>query len=136
MKKAIMLLLAITMIFSFVAKSQVSGNFKSSINLSLDTLANATTKYMTVMPIAKAYPFCEAIVTLTNISGTTAATVTLEHSVDGTNYAAFPVDSVLTFSGAGTKGILWSGFRDKYIRVKFVGSGTQSTQIKATYSLR
>lgn len=134
MKKLILLFLACLTIVTCV-QSQVTGTLKSDISLSSDTLTDAGTIYMS-SKVGGDYNNCSVYAKLTNISGTTAATVTLEHSTNGSDYYSVPVDSVLTFSAAGVKGIIWSGYRDQYIRLKIVGTGTQSTRVQAGFSFR
>lgn len=133
-------MLAIAIILSFAVNAQTTsqGIPKSAGGWLADTLINAGTSYLTVSPIPLNgnYNYCSISATMTNISGTTAATVTLEHSADGINFYATPVDSVLTFAAAGSKGIIWTGYRDKAFRLKFVGTGTQHSQIKSYYSLK
>lgn len=126
----------VLMLLPLFARSQTSGFPKSANGNQIDTLTNAGTKYLTVSSLDGSFNYCSVSATLTNISGTSAATVTLEHSADRVNFYSVPTDSVLSLSGTGTKGLVWSGYRDKALRLKFVGSGTQSTKIQAYFSLR
>lgn len=125
-----------------------------------DTLTNAGTVYLTTPANAlngmTAGKYAIQL-NITNVSGTTAGTVILESSNDGTNWSTHfkttrGVDGVncdsLTFSGAtshiyniyplatkfyagtATTNISNSG-RRLYFRLKFVGTGTQSSIVSA-----
>lgn len=117
------------------AHSQIAGILTSSIAKTSDTVIDAGTKYLG-LKIGGSYNYCSVALKATNISGTTALTVTLEHSTDGVIYYSVPSDSVLTYSAAGTQGIIWTGYRDVYLRLKCVGSGTQHTRVQGVFSFR
>ena len=74
------------------------------------------------------------------LSGTLALTATLQYSLDGAHWYSQKRDSVLTISTTGTYGWNLSGsngtFSGEYIRVYFVGSGTQSTKVWGFYRLQ
>lgn len=140
MKRTLLIATMIFLVCGTYAQTFDRGSLKSAVYTTnaLDTVSSGVTKYLIATPISGQYAYCQASVTLRNISGTTSATVTLEHGLDGTGgikWTSYPIDSVLVFAAAGTKGVLWTGYRDKYIRLKVVGSGTQSTEIQAQYEL-
>lgn len=133
--KKMLILVALSSLLITTVKSQIASTFKSSSNLVADTVIDAGTKYL-IAKIGGSYAYCSASVTLTNISGTTAATVTLQHSTDGSKWYAVSTDSVLTFAAAGTQGVIWNGYRDTYLRWKIVGSGTQHSRVEGSFSFR
>ncbi|PUZ21800.1 hypothetical protein DCC81_24750 [Chitinophaga parva] len=106
----------------------------SSIGNPADTVTNAATKYLTLKTgWGTYYKTVEVATTLTKISGTVAATVTLEYSVDGTNFYGFKKDSTFTATDVSAQTLGWSlkDWGAKFLRVKIVGSGTQAVQVKA-----
>lgn len=120
-----------------VASAQT--NMVSQYSLPLDTVANTSTKYLTV-PVAlnSFYKATEVALTYTKISGTVAGTATLEYSLDGTNYYSLARDSVYTATDVTGQTFGWS-IKDvavKYIRVKVTGAGTMSAQVKAKIHAR
>jgi hypothetical protein len=131
--KNVFLILLLALVGLGVAQAQSgAGTPKSDQNATLsDTLANATTdtqtlringgwKVVTVQLIAK------------ELSGTAAGTGTIEVSNDGVNFVTHPDADTLTVSNTAT-GVFQSDilelkdFGYAYIRVKLVGTGTQST---------
>lgn len=142
MKKV--LFLALFSVFAYVANSQVI-TMKSSVysSNSLDTVTNAATKYLvsSASPVVGKHDAL-VIVTVTEISGTTAGAVTLEGSSDGSNWASVysSKDSVYSFSPAdqaAAQSYAWqlAGSQFKYYRIKYVGTGTMSAKFSAVATI-
>lgn len=104
-----------------------------------DTLTNAGT--LNLQSPANYFNTSEGVwtasITVTKISGTTAGYAILQASVDGTNFANVYNDSrdsfALTNTATQIKNWFVNGVKPKYARVRVVGSGTQSTQVKTYY---
>lgn len=149
MKKFITLI-CLTLI-GYAAQAQVITLYGS--HAATDTLTNAGTEYLTTQAnalnsigLSGKY---DIQLTIANVSGTTAGTVILQSSIDGVNWTnhfriygivgvgtnGIQCDS-LSFSGATTHvytvnaGVANAG-RRLYIRLKFVGTGTQVSILSA-----
>lgn len=106
----------------------------------LDSVSNATslTKYMTVkLPVLGYYPAYSVAFTAVKSTGTVSATATLQYSHDGVNYYSLTRDSVYTLTDVATQTFGWNQ-RDwggpKWLRIKFVGTGTMFAKVSGTYS--
>lgn len=104
----------------------------------IDTITDAETVTL-AQPNASYFKASDGVfsvgVVITKISGTTAGSAVIEASIDGTNYKGLYGTAADTFTVANTAGAQvhnWfvSGVKPSKIRVRFIGSGTQSTQIK------
>lgn len=141
MKK--LLFLSLFAAISFVSQAQAT--LKSQYNNSIDTVDNAGTKYLTLATTAAAYyKVASVAVGVTEISGTTAGTITVQASLDGTvwydvystisntgaTYSFAPAD-ITTLQTYRFKINSWS---DRYLRVKYVGAGTMSAAFTAKVS--
>jgi hypothetical protein len=127
------LFLALTVAFTTVSFAQVI-NLKSANNLSVDTVTNTGTKYMTSGAIAGRLSAMTVQVDLTELSGTTAGTITLQYSLDGVTYFTLAADSTYTATDVASQTFGWfvkSPALFKYVRVKYTGSGTMSDKIFA-----
>lgn len=146
MKKIFAFILVVGALFAAnVTASAQAGTvnyLKSQYSNNTDTVVNTATKYMRVAAAAPIGGYQKAItfaVTLTEISDTTGGTLTLEASLDGTNwYNAYESrDSAYTFTPADvasqTFNFRLTDIRDRWYRVKYVGSGTMSTIIAGRY---
>lgn len=134
--------MAVVLTFTIAANAQTA--LKSQYSLTVDTVTNTATKYLTLTPALGSYfKTISVAVGVTEISGSTGGTVTCEASLDGTIwynvYSA--TDSSYTFSPADVTTL--QGFRfkingwgDKYLRVKYVGTGSMAAAItaKATFT--
>lgn len=107
----------------------------------IDTITDAETVTI-AQPNASYFKASDGIfsvgVVITKISGTTAGSAVIEASIDGTNYKGLYGTAADTFavantSGAQVKNWFISGVKPAKIRVRFIGSGTQSTQIKGFF---
>lgn len=144
MKKFFILSLAILgIVASESVKAQSPVTMISQYSLTLDTVTNTATKYLT-LPTAvtanKLYQSLLIVFTATEISGTTAGTATIEVSANGSDWASMPPDSCAgiyasytltdvtsqTFAWTVTP---WYGYK---FRLKVTGVGTMSDQIKCS----
>lgn len=105
------------------------GNVKTA-----DTIANAGTAFLSIG--ISGYQNVVSIQPLvTKISGTTAGTLRLFGSLDGTNYTRInaTTDSLVLTNVAGvqTKIFVVPNSPYSYYRVQVTGSGTQSTKVQA-----
>lgn len=139
MKKLITLLLfAAVVSFSSTAQSNLTSVYSNTS----DTVTNSGTKYMYTGAV-KGFQKTVAIqYTLTEISGTTAGTISLEASIDGLNYYSYygSQDSAYTFTAADVSSqtfrFLVKDVGDLYFRVKYVGSGTMSSRVTGKFLAR
>lgn len=97
-----------------------------------DTLTDAGTRNLTIK-ISGAYNDVLTFqLNVVKINGTTAGSAYVQGSLDGVNYFTLPGTDTLTLTnGNNFKG--WVAGKSNYLfyRVHVVGSGTQSTQLKA-----
>ncbi len=132
------------------AKSSFSGAFplKSVYSLALDTVTNAGTKTLKSPILSQNYQTVSVDVTITKTSGTIAGTVTLQGSIDGTNFstvltafvetpasqAPYTVTGAATYTATNvatqTKIFTLNGNRYNYYRISYAGSGTMVGTIK------
>lgn len=141
MKKFILLALVGLLYVGSASAQAGSVNFlKSTYSLNSDTIVNTATKYLYLAaPISGYQKVVTVNVNLTEISGTTGGTITLEESLDGTNYysAFYGTDSTYSFTPADVASQSYkfklTDFRGRYLRVKYVGTGTMSTIIAGRY---
>lgn len=95
----------------------------------IDTLADATTDIQyTKTAISGGWKKMVVQVNLTRLSGTGAGTITPEVSTDGVNYKIHPSVTAATVANSASQTFLWelSDFAYTHVRLKYVGSGTQS----------
>ncbi|MDI9256340.1 hypothetical protein [Flavobacterium sedimenticola] len=106
-----------------------AGNFKSTVNHAVtDTITNATTMYQ--YAIIDGYNDIVVVQpTFTKISGTAAATVKLQGSVNGTSYN--DIGSSYTVTNTATQSTSWivTPSSYKYYRLEIVPTGTQSVKV-------
>jgi len=129
------------LIFGALMLFSVTSFAQSTSVPAIDTLADAETITL-AQPNASYFKAIDGIISVgvvaTKISGTTAGSVILEASIDGTNYKGVYGTSADTLaltntSGAQVKNWFLNGVKPAKMRIRFVGSGTQSTQIKAYF---
>lgn len=110
-------------------------NMKSSYNLNSDTCVNSATTYVG-LTVANYYKKVSIEAVITKISGTVGGTVTVQGSVDGTNYVTVSssYSTVTTFTptdqATNKKLIVVTGSPYKYYRLSYTGTGTMSATIK------
>lgn len=118
--------------FQVNAQSNI-GNLLSVHSLPLDTVVNTAAESLTIA-VAGPQANVSIVATVTEISGTTAGTVRLWGSIDGTIYAL--VDGAGTFSPAdvaGAQSYAWKVSPSAFTsyRLIYTGAGTMSAQFKA-----
>lgn len=147
MKKILFLSLFATLCFA----SQAQVALKSQYGNAIDTVDNTGTKYLTLQnssltatPITSFYKVASVAVGVTEITGTTAGTITVQASLDntvwydvyssisntGATYSFAPAD-VTTLQAYRFRINSWS---DRYLRIKYVGAGTMSAAFTAKVS--
>lgn len=129
------------LIFGALMLLSVSTFAQSASSPAIDTVTDAETVTMS-QPNAAYFKasdgtFSVAIV-VTKIGGTTAGSAVIEASIDGTNFKPLYGTSADTFtvantSGAQVKNWFVTGVKPAKVRVRFIGAGTQSTQLKAYF---
>jgi len=146
MKKVI--LIALVLLTGIVAKSQnipatnmrvtLSDNVISGVTF--DTVTSSTARYLYANPIKSFKDVVSIVATVTEVSDTTAATISLETSIDGSNWYPYynSRDSTYTFSPAdeaGSQSYRWNliNWADSYLRVKCVGTATPNFILTAKY---
>ncbi len=135
MKKLLIILItACSALVSLQASAQTQ--LWSQYGLTGDTvLTGNLTKYLTVQAPVSGIKIGTVNFWTSKISGTVSATATLQYSTDGTNYYSIPRDSVYTLTDVSAQNQGWHlpEFVDKWVRIKFVGTGTMSTKIFGNY---
>lgn len=115
-----------------VVNAQVS--FKSVYNSTSDTTVNTGTAYLTVATTAANRNVAAIQVVVTKISGTVAGTITLQGSLDGTNFFALtdsttsPTITTKTATDVASQTFAWLVNHSPwvYYRISYTGSGTMS----------
>lgn len=143
MKKLIYILFAVAlMIVSaptvHAQKRLVNPLGSVAVPIYADTVTNGGTAYLTVQNIGSA-EYTGFQVNCTEISGTTAGTITLLGSLDGTNFKAIPtVDTQTSITTAtaldvASQTFVWriAGNPFRYYRVSWTGTGTMSASFTA-----
>ncbi|WP_445454088.1 hypothetical protein [Flavobacterium sp. 25HG05S-40] len=134
MKKFLILICLFTLTVTQAQTFRITnglGNFKSTINHAVtDTITDAVTKYQ----YGTIDGFQDVIVvqpTFTKISGTAAATVKLQGSIDGTNYVDVGSPSSYTVTNVATQSVAFTVTPSamKFYRLSIVPSGTQSVKV-------
>lgn len=138
MKKFLILIAGLVAFLAVETKAQVA-DFKSVYNLSLDTVTNTATVYLQSPVISPAAATTTTIwVAVTKISGTVGGTMTLQGSLDGTNFKAINTPDTQTALATvtatdATNTYHWrlSGSPFTYYRVSWTGTGTMSASFTA-----
>lgn len=133
MKKLILILSALTITLTVSAQT----SFKSVYDLASDTVVNTATQYLQVRNGGAATSALIEVV-VTKISGTVGGTITLQGSLDGTNYKALNTPSTqtalatITATDATNRYHWWlPGNPFPYYRVSYTGTGTMSASFSA-----
>lgn len=143
MKK--LLLISLLIVFALGAKAQVYDLKSDTYLLTSDTVVNTAVVNLTSPEISGAKQILSFQVEVTEISGTTAGTLTLQGSLDGSDFKAIPTvetqTSVTTASPAdvSTKQVfLWrfTSNHFRYYRVAYAGAGTMSARFFAQLMVR
>lgn len=147
MKKLIFLLAAFALVLTFQeVKAQKGGLYKltSVYSLPSDTVTNATTVYLTSPEVKDVDGTATIVINATEISGTTAGTITLQGSLDGTNWIALtdatavPAIATKTATDVASQSFMWrvTGNPVRFYRVSWAGSGTMSDSFTAQLVVR
>lgn len=138
--KLAMIALLIVASLGAVSAQQVFYN-PLGTNLATDTVTNAGTAYVSTRLVERRNHSSEVIwVTVTKLSGTVAGTITLQGSMDGTNYKAINANDSQTALATVTATdatntyhwrLLGGGFN--YYRVTWTGAATMAATIGAKF---
>lgn len=110
----------------------------TTMTLSGDTVVNTGTKFCSLR-LAQSYKKVTVQALITKISGTVAGTLTLQGSIDGTNWvtadtASFVTEGAATFTATNvaTQNKTWIMNGDPYLwyRLSYTGTGTMSATLK------
>ena len=138
MKKLLFLL---ALVSSFIVVTPVAVNAQQPVLMPLvagDTVVNAGAVNK-VFTVTAGYSVVGIQFVLTKISGLVAGTTTPQVSLDGTNYITLPGATAHTNTDVTTNTNVWyiaGGVPWKFIRVRSVGTGTMSAQLRVYYVLR
>jgi hypothetical protein len=137
MKKIFILFTALLFCLSIVNAQtiQMTGTYTTG-----DTVLNTATKACS-LKLAKSYKQVSIQTVITKISGTVAGTVTLQGSVDGTNYVTVDSAAILsnhspfptyTATNTATQSKVWIVNNSPYLwfKLSYTGSGTMSATLK------
>ncbi len=139
MKKiAILLFVGLAAFLTIDVKAQVA-DFRSVYNLTSDTVTNTATITMTSPAISPAPATSTTIwIAVTKISGTVGGTLTLQGSIDGTNWKAMnTVDTqtalatITATDASNTYHYRLAGSPFPYYRVSWTGTGTMAASFTA-----
>ncbi len=131
---------AMALLVSFSASAQTEGTLASLLSTTnstaLDTVSGSVPRSQ-VLRVPGSYGVITVVTTVTEISGTTAGTVKLYGSLDGTNYALVDTNYFSPADQAAAQSYAWhikpSTFT--YYKVTYTGTGTMSAKL-ATKLLR
>jgi len=116
---------------SGLSNKHVVSNMKSNVSLTSDTTDNTGVSYVG-LGVEKWYERVTIQSVVTKISGTVAGTVTLQGSIDGTNYVTVNSSyaDVTSYSPANvatsSKLFVVTGSPYRYYRLSYTGAGTMS----------
>jgi len=133
-----MFLLVAMFAFGANAQTVVATTMKSVYNAASDTVTNTETAYLQGSIIGYKHNASFQVV-ITKISGTVAGTLTLQGSIDGTNFKAMTVAEASTAINTATatdvasQTFLWrlNSNPYKYYRISWTGSGTMAAKFTA-----
>lgn len=134
MKKYIFIFVALLGIAAYSEAQVFSFYNPLGSQVESDTVTNTGTAYLTT-PVVSAAPATTSTiwVAVTKISGTVGGTITLQGSLDGTNYKALntpnTATALATFTAADASATYhWviSGSPFRYYRVSWTGTGTMA----------
>jgi len=136
------MLIALAFMLSFVCFSQTAitsaavGNLKSAPTHAVtNTITNAVTKYQ--LGIVNGYNEIITVQpTFTKISGTAAATVKMQGSVDGTSYNDIGSSYTVTDVASQSTSFIITPSSYQYYRLSIVPTGTQSVKVTTPVLVR
>lgn len=133
------LLFIFALVASIVVAQAQTVTLKSPYGLPSDTVTNGGTAFLTSAVLtARQYPVTVQA-NLTEISGTTAGTLTLQGSLDGINFVALtdsttvPAVTTKTATDVASQTFAWqlSSSPFLYYRVSWTGAGTMASSFTA-----
>lgn len=138
MKRLIAIIVALAAFAAIETQAQV-GNFLSPYSFTSDTVTNTATVYLTSPTLIAAPATSTTIwIAVTKISGTVGGTITLQGSLDGTNYKALnTVDTqtalatITATDATNTYHYRLAGAPFPFYRVSWTGTGTMSASFRA-----
>lgn len=136
MKKLLFMLIAL--VASASVQAQVA-SFLSPFNLTSDTVSNTATVFLTSPAIGPAPATTTTVwVGVTKISGTVGGTITLQGSIDGTNWKAMntvgtqtALATITATDASNTYHWILQGSPMPYYRVSWTGTGTMAASFIA-----
>lgn len=136
MKRIVLMLVATVALVT--AHAQVA-DFKSVYNLTSDTVINTATQYLQSPALSSAAATTTTVwVGVTKISGTVGGTITLQGSLDGTNWKAVntvgtqtAMATITATDANNTYHWILQGSPFQFYRVSWTGTGTMSASIRA-----
>jgi len=135
---ATMIALILVSSLGVVAQVSVLTDLKSIYNLSSDTVTNTATVYLQSVRIAGAAQTTTIQVNVTKISGTVGGTISLQGSLDGTNYKALNTSETQTALATITATDATNVYHWRlnyspflYYRVSWTGTGTMAASFTA-----
>jgi len=139
MKKLILLFLVGLVAFSTIESKAQTFDLKSVYDFTSDTVTNTGTVYLTTPVVSPAPATTTTIwVAVTKISGTVGGTITLQGSLDGTNFKALytlnTATALPTFTAtdaSNTYHWIITGSPMRYYRVSWTGTGTMAASFTA-----
>ena len=120
---------------SGLSNKHVVSNMTSNVSLTSDTTTNTATSYVG-LGVQNWYNTITIQSVVTKISGTVAGTVTLQGSIDGTNYVTVNSSyaDVTSYSptdvATSSKLFVVTGSPYRYYRLSYTGTGTMSASHK------
>ena len=129
MKKIVVI--SIIALFALGAFGQ-SKTLLSEFGYTSDTVTNTGTVYMSVGATFSSINTLSVSAKSVNVSGTTAGTAVLQHSINGSDFVTHPTADTLTLSDGAVH--IWTVDSDviKY-RVKLTGTGTGVSIVSGNY---
>jgi hypothetical protein len=134
MKKLFLLLAFI----AIVASASAQSDLKSEYNLNSDTVTNTATQFLTSPRLAGAKETTTIQVNVTKISGTVGGTISLQGSLDGTNFKALNTaetqTALATITATDATNVYhWrlNGNPFLYYRVSWTGAATMSASFSS-----
>jgi len=140
MKKLIILLFVGLVAFSAIETKAQVYSFLSPYSFATDTVTNTATAYVSTLNAISPAPATSTTIWIivTKISGTVGGTITLQGSIDGTNWKAMnTVDTqtalatITATDATNTYHYRLAGSPFPYYRVTWTGTGTMSATIAA-----
>jgi len=139
--KKFLLILAVLV----VGMTAAAQTFNRATVWTVDTLTNTETDYLTVPPVTRTLSSISGIVLAENITGTSAGTIILQGSLDGTTYQTLTAETgLITFMVNDTTTIVdnavysWTVYNPSliYYRMGLVQTGTSTTEYTGYYLIK